>query len=199
VFSLFLNETYAPTQLAAKAAHLRKQHNDPAYQSKFHTNLPAMTVFKRAILRPMKLLFLSPIVSLLSLHLSMVYGYLYLLFTTFTMVFQGLYGFSTGAAGLTFLGLGVGCIAGVVIIGGCSDKVYLYYSGKSGGVGKPEHRLPFMVFSSLFCPIGLFWYGWSAEAHVHFIVPIMGSAIMAFGMMSVMVRLLYSLLILDRD
>jgi len=188
IISFFLNETYAPTLLKHKAAYLRKQHNDQQYQSKFHTALPAATVFKRAILRPMKLLFLSPIVSLLSLHLSMVYGYLYLLFTTFTMVFQGIYGFSTGAAGLTFLGLGGGSIAGVVIIGGCSDKIYLYYAGKNGGTGKPEYRLPFMVFSSLFCPIGLFWYGWSAQAHAHFMVPIIGSALMAFGMMSVMVR-----------
>lgn len=103
------------------------------------------------------------------------------------MVFQGLYGFSTGAAGLTFLGLGAGCIAGVVIIGGMSDKVYLHYAGNNGGEGKPEYRLPIMVVCSLFCPIGLFWYGWSAQAHAHFIVPIIGSAFMAFGMMSVMV------------
>jgi hypothetical protein len=136
----------------------------------------------------MKLLFLSPIVSLLSLHLSMVYGYLYLLFTTVNLVFQGLYGFSTGAVGLTFLGLGVGCIAGVVIIGGLSDKVYLFYVKKNGGgEGKPEYRLPIMVVCSLFCPVGLFWYGWSAQAHAHFIVPIIGSSFMAFGMMSVMV------------
>ena len=33
-------------------------------------------------------------------------------------------------------------------------------------------------------PIGLFWYGWSAEARIHWIMPIIGSAIFAFGMMT---------------
>jgi hypothetical protein len=133
------------------------------------------------------MLFLSPIVSLLSLHLSLVYGLLYLLFTTFTTVFEGVYGFSTGSVGLTFLGLGVGTIIGVVVIGGTADKIYMYYEKRNNGVGKPEFRLPVMVVTSLFVPIGLFWYGWSAEAHAHFIVPILGTVFIAFGMMSVMV------------
>jgi MFS family permease len=86
LLSFFLNETYTPTLLKAKALRLRKAHSDPLYCSKYASSLPAATVFKHAILRPMKLLFLSPIVSLLSLHMSMVYGYLYLLFTTFCLV-----------------------------------------------------------------------------------------------------------------
>ncbi|KAF8856178.1 MFS general substrate transporter [Acephala macrosclerotiorum] len=143
-------------------------------------------IWKRAIIHPLKMLFMSPIVPLLSLHMSLVYGLLYLLFTTFTSVFQGIYGFSTGSASLTFLGLGIGTIIGVVVIGGTADKIYIYYEKKNNGAGKPEFRLPVMAVSSLFVPIGLFWYEWSAQAHVHFIVPILGTVLVAFGMMSVM-------------
>ncbi|CZR69920.1 related to multidrug resistant protein [Phialocephala subalpina] len=186
VVTFFLDETYATTLLEAKAKKLRETHNDHAYKSKFASNLPKKTVWKRAIIRPLKMLFMSPIVSLLSLHMSLVYGLLYLLFTTFTSVFQGIYGFSTGSAGLTFLGLGVGTIIGVVVIGGTADRIYIYYEKKNNGVGKPEYRLPAMIVCCLCVPVGLFWYGWSAQARAHFIVPILGTVLVAFGMMSVM-------------
>lgn len=186
--TFFLNETYHSTLLEARAKQLRENRNDPAYKSKFASDLPQLEIWKRAIVRPLKMLFLSPIVSLLSLHLSLIYGLLYLLFTTFTTVFEGLYGFSTGSVGLTFLGLGFGTILGVVVIGGTADKIYMYYEKRNNGVGKPEFRLPVMVVTSLCVPIGLFWYGWSAQAHAHFMVPILGTVFIAFGMMSVMVN-----------
>jgi len=42
-----------------------------------------------------------------------------------------------------------------------------------------------MILGSLFVPIGLLWYGWSAEAHVHWIMPIIGGGILTGGMMFV--------------
>jgi hypothetical protein len=37
-------------------------------------------------------------------------------------------------------------------------------------------------------PIGLFLYGWSSQEHTHFIVPLLGSFIFAFGMLMTYVR-----------
>lgn len=37
-------------------------------------------------------------------------------------------------------------------------------------------------------PGGLFMYGWSAQAHTHFIVPLIGACIFAFGMLITYVR-----------
>ncbi|EKD14387.1 hypothetical protein MBM_07617 [Drepanopeziza brunnea f. sp. 'multigermtubi' MB_m1] len=184
----FLDETYSPTLLARRAASLRKQHSEPAYRSKYASDLPAGTVFANALKRPLKMLFMSPIVALLSIHVAFVYGLLYLLFTTLTPVFIGIYGLTTGTAGLMFLGLGVGSILGVMVIGGTSDKIYMHYQAKNGGVGKPEFRLPALMYCSLFVPVGLFWYGWSAESDKHLLVPIFGTVLIAFGMLSVMVR-----------
>ena len=45
-------------------------------------------------------------------------------------------------------------------------------------------RVPALVFGSFFVPIGLFWYGWSAQAKLHWIMPIIGSGIFGFGMMT---------------
>lgn len=57
-------------------------------------------------------------------------------------------------------------------------------AAKNGGVGTPEMRVPALVFGSFFVPVGLFWYGWSAQAKLHWIMPIIGSGIFGFGMMT---------------
>jgi hypothetical protein len=144
-------------------------------------------VFQHAIIRPMKLLLRSPIVALISLHLAVTFALLYLLVTTFTYVFEGVYGFSTQSAGLTFLGIGVGNIVGIVILGPAIDKIYNSYVKKNNGVQKPEFRLPVMIYTALFLPVGLFWYGWTARSQIHYMVPIVGTSFIGFGMIGIMV------------
>ena len=60
---------------------------------------------------------------------------------------------------------------------------------KHGGDLKPEYRLPPIILGSLCTPISLFWYGWSAQARVHWIVPIVGTAFIGMGMVFTYARL----------
>jgi hypothetical protein len=56
--------------------------------------------------------------------------------------------------------------------------------GPPGGMprkGRPEFRIPSMFVGSLLIPIGLFWYGWSAQARLHWIMPDIGITIFAAG------------------
>ncbi|KAF8583544.1 hypothetical protein K439DRAFT_1390461 [Ramaria rubella] len=46
-----------------------------------------------------------------------------------------------------------------------------------------------MFLGSALVPIGLLWYGWSAQARTHFIMPIIGSGIFSAGMMLVFIPL----------
>lgn len=101
-------ETHAPTIIALKVKRLQKETGNMNLRSKFDTGETPKAVFRRAIVRPTKMLCLSPIVFLLSLQMAIQYGYLYLLFTTFTFVFEDQYGFTSGQSGLVFLGMGVG-------------------------------------------------------------------------------------------
>lgn len=82
-----------------------------------------------------------------------------------------------------------------------SDKVYAHYRAKNNGVGTPEMRIPVLIIGSLFIPVGLLyvsltfvlmagtysrfhsWYGWSAHAKIHWIMPIIGTGIFGFGLM----------------
>lgn len=45
----------------------------------------------------------------------------------------------------------------------------------------PEHRLPPMVFGGIIIPMGLFLYGWTAQKKVQWMAPIMGLAMLGFG------------------
>jgi multidrug resistance protein len=180
---IFLRETYAPKILADKAARLRKETGNPKLRSKLASPLPAREVFIRAMSRPFKMLFTSPIVLFMSLHMALAYGYLYLLFTTFPTVFEGQYGFSAATVGLAYLGIGCGSLFGLLIIGLVSDRILASLSAKTG-VMKPEYRLPPMAWGSPLIPMGLFWYGWSADKNVHWIVPIIGTSLVGMGLLA---------------
>lgn len=184
VSSLFtISESYAPTLLGRKAKKLRQETGNPKLRSALETTLTRKELFLLSIIRPAKMLFLSPIVFLLSLYVGLVYGYLYLVFTTITSVFANTYGFSQGSVGLSYLGIGIGSIIGLIVLGGTSDKLLIYLSTKNGGEKKPEYRLPLLIPGSLFVPASLFIYGWTAFYHTHWIVPIIGTSFLGVGML----------------
>lgn len=135
-----------------------------------------------SIVRPTKMLFLSPIVFLLSLYTAVIYGYLYLLFTTITDVFETQYGFSQGSVGLAYLGIGVGSFIGLFALGAFSDRLQERLTASNGGVPKPEYRLPPMFVGSWLIPLALFWYGWTAEKRDAWILPIIGTSFLGIGM-----------------
>lgn len=57
----------------------------------------------------------------------------------------------------------------------------------AGGEMKLEYRLPLMVPGSICMPLGLFLYGWTLQAHTHWIAPIFGTAIIGFSLMVTMI------------
>ncbi|KOS46762.1 hypothetical protein ACN38_g2245 [Penicillium nordicum] len=177
-----IRESYAPTILSRKTNKLQKETGNMNLRSALDTGRTPKELFLYSIVRPTKMLFLSPIVFLLSLYVGVIYGYLYLLFTTITSVFEEQYNFSQGPVGLTYLGLGVGSLIGLCILGVTSDRLLNYLSVKNGQK-KPEYRLPPMIPGAVFVPISLFIYGWTAYYKTHWIVPIIGTSFLGAGMM----------------
>ncbi|KAJ6524027.1 multidrug resistance protein 4 [Mycena capillaripes] len=176
-----LQETYAPVLRARK---VKKEFNaDP---EKLDLEDPAIQegVSKKIwinLSRAVVLLTTSFICFIFSLYNSLMYGVYYLMFTTFPPLFAETYGFSVGITGLAYLGLGFGFILASVVGAVLNKAFYFKLSERNGGVGKPEMRIPVIIFGSFFVPVGLFWYGWSATAKMHWIMPIIGSGIFAFG------------------
>jgi multidrug resistance protein len=182
-------ETYHPIILARKTAKLRKETGNENLRSKLAQDLPPKAIFTRAIVRPMKMLFLSPIVCLMSTYVAVNYGILYLFFTTVTFVFEGQYHFSSGAVGLSYIGVGVGMLVGMVALGILSDKIIVKQQAK--GNVKPEHRLPLMLTmpGAIGLPIGVFVYGWTTYYNVHWIVPIIFTSLIGLGNLTAMMTI----------
>ena len=180
-----MRETYEPVLLEHKAARLRKATgNDRLRARTYNKDLTTQQLLARAVIRPTKILLFSPIVLLLSLYSAFIFGLIYLLFTTFPAVFEVTYGFSLGIAGLAYLGLGLGMLIAIGVFGVLSDK--LLHQPRGGTVERPELRLILMMWCAPIMPIGFFWYGWSAEQHTHWIVPIVGTFFIGFSMFLVM-------------
>ncbi|KZS94405.1 MFS general substrate transporter [Sistotremastrum niveocremeum HHB9708] len=178
-----LKESYAPI-LRVKYA-VRDGHDK---EKAMNIVSPNGTLSKGQILwtnlsRPMVLLFQSFILFILSLYMAIQYGFLYLLFTAYPTIFPSLYGWSAGIDGMAYIGIGVGFLTSTIIGATLSNTLYLKMVEKNNGVGKPEFRIPSMFVGSALVPIGLFWFGWSAEAKIHWIMPIIGGGIFACGMM----------------
>ncbi|KAI0533122.1 cycloheximide resistance protein [Xylaria digitata] len=191
VMFFVMKESFGPVILKRKTERLRKETGNELLRSKLDIGLSPSDLFKRSAVRPVKMFIVSPIVCIMALYTALTYGYLYVQFTTMTEVFQGQYNFSTELVGLSFLGLGVGSLIGVIMYSATSDK---YISRKAAEADKlaeetgtekqgmkPEYRLPLLPIGAVCIPIGLFIYGWTAEYKVHWIVPIIGTAFGGIG------------------
>ena len=182
-----MRETYAYVILKWKTERLRKETSNPHLRSTLDTGRDSKELFKFSIVRPLKMLFLSPIIFLMSLYMAIIYGYLYLLFTTFPRVFETQYGFSNGSVGLTYVGTGVGAFIGVIFCGAVSDRIVATLTKRNSGIVKPEYRLPAMFIGALIIPAGLFLYGWTADKKLHWILPIIGTGFLGAGMFTIIV------------
>ena len=182
---VFMRETYGVVIIARKTRALQRSTGNMNLRSRYDQGLTTGRLWRNTLIRPAKMLVFSPIIFLLSLFMAIVYGYLYLLFTTFPVVFGEYYHFSIGITGLVYLGLGVGNLIGLMMFGIYSDKVLLKKA--ANGELKPEYRLIPMVWTAFTVPIGLFIYGWSARYAVHWIVPVIGTGFFGIGLLVTLV------------
>ncbi|GAP90967.1 putative major facilitator superfamily general substrate transporter [Rosellinia necatrix] len=182
---LFMRETSATIILQRKTARLIKETGNTKLVPKSSTDESPRQIFFRSIVRPAKMIVFSPIVLLLSLYVGTLYGIIFLLFATFTMVFHETYNFDTGISGLAYLGLGLGFVFALFVFSLFSDR--LMGQGKDGNGAEPERRLILMKWIAPIAPLGCFLYGWTAEYRVHWIVPILGTFIVGFGSLFVVI------------
>lgn len=184
VLFIFLPETSANNILYRRTSRLREKTGDKRLMCEPELMAESMTgreVVMMALVRPLTLNFLEPMVFLLNLYIALCYGLLYIWFESFPVVFVGIYGFNLGQQGLAFLGIFVGAILTIPFFFWYLHK-YLEPQFDENGDLQPEKRLP-PAFVGAFCiPICLFWFGWSARPDIHWIMPIIGSGFFAVGL-----------------
>ncbi|KAJ4322591.1 hypothetical protein N0V84_004727 [Fusarium piperis] len=176
--AILSRETNHEVLIRRKTKRLGKELNRPELRSCYvDPSAPVLTrrrILLNGLTRPIRLLFTSPIVFGVSLYIAFSYGCLYLLFNTIPMVFQGSYHWSIGITGIVYLSLLVGYMVGLSVFSAWSDKTVVRMTKANNGVYEPEMRLPDCIYFAFIFPITFFWYGWSADKAVHWIVPVIG-------------------------
>lgn len=122
----------------------------------------------------------------LCLFSALLLGILYLFFGAFHLVFATVYGFELWQIGLSFCGLLVGMLLAVL-----SDPLWhknfsrlvANYSKETGRPesAEPEFRLPPAIAGAPLTAIGLLIFAWTARSGIHWIGPIIGSAVFGSG------------------
>lgn len=140
-------------------------------------------LFFNGLIRPLKMLVLSPLVLLLSIYIAFTFGVVYLLYTTIPTVFEETYGFDPSSAGLVYLALGLGNILGWLVCTLLSDRTVIRLSRANGGIFEPEMRLVTSISFGIFLPLTLFWYGWSAFYKAHWACTVLSLIPYGFGIM----------------
>lgn len=178
----FLAETYAPQILKQKARRLRHETGNDRLHNESEGK-KFSEILKVALVRPFRLIGTQPIVQLLALYQAYLFGMFYLLFTSFSELFVDVYNEPVGVASLNYIALGLGFILGGQIYRLFCDRIYCRLKEKNNDVGCPEFRVPLMIIGSFLIPIGLLWFGWSAEAHTFWLVPDLGIFFFGIGAM----------------
>ncbi|KAF2871686.1 major facilitator superfamily domain-containing protein [Massariosphaeria phaeospora] len=182
---LFMEETYPPMVLVAKAAELRRRTKNwgiHAKQEEIEVDFKEMMI--QNVSRPMRILFTEPIVLLITIYMSFIYGLLYLFLTAYALVFQGVYGWNPGVAGLAYFGMIAGEIIAFILIV-LDNPRYARKLEANNNIPVPEWRLPIAAV------VGLFWFGWTSyTGNVHWIAPVLSGLFTGFGIFSIFLSLL---------
>lgn len=174
-------ETYAPVLLQRRATKLSQ------ILGKYHvvagvTPKAVTAQLRVGSLRPWIMLAFEPIVTLLSLFLSVVHGTLFLLFAAYPIVFQQVRGWPQGVASLPFLALVLGIILSLLYVAFIDQARYARVASMNHGNAPPEARLPPAMLGAVVLPVGLFWFAWSNGPTTFWLISVSAGTLFGFGM-----------------
>ena len=176
---LIFHEPYALKILARKAAQLRRSTGDTQYTTSFESFNPKLSL---ALSLPIRLLLTQSIIQLISLYLAYNFGILFVVLSTFATLWTSRYSQSVSTSGLHYIALAIGYTIVAQVGAPLTDHIWAHLKSKPpSGTTAPEFRVPLMIPGVILIPLGLFWYGWSAEARVFWLVLDIGIGVFGCG------------------
>ena len=184
VMFFLLPETSAANILYNRAKRFRKATGNHRLQSQSEVETAQHTARDNIVLlaRAFTLTFGEPIIFLMNLYAGLLYGVLFIWLESFPLVFGGIYNFTPGKQGLVFIGILVFAAISVPCF-----LIWIQYRliPKMTSPGfKPEMVLPPTFVGCFALPICLFWFGWTSQSGIHWIVPIIGSGLFSIGVVT---------------
>lgn len=182
LLTLTFPETYAPVLLQKRAKQLTQITGKVHVVKGMQDAKTIGTQLRIGALRPWIILIYEPIVTLLSLFLSVVHGTLFLLFAAYPIVYQQVRGWPQGVASLPFLAIAIGIIISLFYVALVDQKRYAKVVAKNQGFAPPEARLPPAMLGSIALPIGLFWFAWTNGPETFWLISVSAGVFFGFGM-----------------
>ncbi|KAJ5716505.1 MFS general substrate transporter [Penicillium malachiteum] len=187
---IFLEATYPPLLLRRKKARQAKATGaNNLYTDYDYLDDGRMQVLSTNLFRPFKLLATQPIIQILALYNACRYGNIYILYADYINMWTNVYGESIQVAGLNYIAIAIGSSIAAECCTLINDAIYRILSNRNGGIGVPEFRVPIMLPATLLLSAGLFWYGWTAEKRMHWIMPNIGTSIFIAGALACTISL----------
>ncbi|OJJ47393.1 hypothetical protein ASPZODRAFT_159273 [Penicilliopsis zonata CBS 506.65] len=176
-------ETYPPAILRRKARRLRKKTGDESIRTASDKEgLSLQEITRVYLIRPFWLFTTQPILALLTLYQSFVYGVLFLFYQTYPVAFGTNRGWATSLEYLPLLAIIVGIFVAAIGIVIHNQLYFRHHCHTPDGVFIPESRLPPMIVGGILVPIGMFWFAWTATPAVAWASPICASVVIGAGM-----------------
>ncbi|KAJ7065559.1 MFS polyamine transporter [Mycena amicta] len=165
IMAVALPETYAPVILLSKMKARRKadpEGTSHMYAAHEKQDWTPSGVVHRTLFRPFQMLAGEPILVLVTIYLSLVYGVMYCLFEAFPIIFIEKRGFTIAQDGLVFIGIGLGTTLGAAL----NVRFTRHYPGLIKtwrGFPPPEERLWGAMLGGCAFVVGIFWLGWTGH------------------------------------
>ncbi|KIK59308.1 hypothetical protein GYMLUDRAFT_44678 [Collybiopsis luxurians FD-317 M1] len=193
IIIVFLPETYTPILLLWKAQRLRKENPEKTkdlYAEHETRDFSIRGILHQTVFRPFHMLVLEPILMLVTVYISLVYGVLYALFEAIPVVFETKHGFTISQTGLIFIGVGIGTSLASVV-NHLLTRHYATLVVKWRGFPPPEQRLYGSMIAGPCLVIGAFWLGWTGEySSIHWAVPAISTIFIGFGIGAIFIGFL---------
>ncbi|GAA5859832.1 hypothetical protein JCM1840_006476 [Sporobolomyces johnsonii] len=178
---LLVPETYLPAVLKKKAKKLRKAGRTDVRAPIELDDRSMIKVLGISCIKPVELLAREPMALVLCIWTALLLGILYMFFSAFAIVYEA-HGFETQYVGLSYLGIGIGIIFGAL----CHPIWAGFYRRKKEELGRrppPEEHLRKGLYGVVMCPAALFWFAWTTQSSVHWIVSMLATVPFGVGLL----------------
>lgn len=167
-----LRESYAPV---LRHRHLMRSSSAP-FVSATSPKRPRLN-----LTRPIMLLWKRPIVQVLAFLTALNFGTYCVTLSTFAVLWIDQYQQTPLISSLHYLAIAIGSTTASQGGGFLTDRIWRWLREKRGGTATPEFRVPLMIPGTVLMPVGLLWYGWSAERQMSWVMVDVGVVVFSVG------------------
>ena len=139
----------------------------------------------------------EPILVLVTIYQAFVYGMLYLVFSSYPIIFRQERHWELGLSSLPYLGMMAGVLLGSGAIVARTQMAALKASRRDrdsdsdsppAAAVVPERRLPLMMVGSVLLPVGLFVFGWTSAPGIPWPGMVVASLPVGIGLIMIFVQ-----------